>query len=83
MKSAFIITILVERFIKEELFVVGVGTQKCVLQNGCWYVQSCCTGTHGAVPLYRLYTEIVPTLPPQSVSGASAGHSTNPALTSS
>ena len=31
MKSAFIITILVERFIKEELFVVGVGTQKCVL----------------------------------------------------
>lgn len=27
------------------------------------------------VPLYRLYTEIVPTLPPQSVSGASAGHS--------
>ena len=46
MKSAFIITILVERFIKEELFVVGVGTQKCVLQNGCWYVQGCCTGTH-------------------------------------
>ena len=30
------------------------------------------------VPLYRLYTEIVPTLPPQSVSGASAGHSNQP-----